>query len=64
MAAKDTCRVRFLSMNWFIYMTRSADGSLYAESGHTRSTACIWEAEIKKLNRLQKIALVEARACA
>jgi len=51
-------------MNWFIYMIRSADGSLYTESGHTRSTACIREAEIKILNRLQKIELVEARACA
>jgi putative endonuclease len=85
-------------MNWFVYMIRSDDGSLYTgvttdverrfkehsngkrgarffqgrkplevvytESGHTRSTACIREAEIKKLNRLQKVALVEARSCA
>ena len=85
-------------MNWFVYMIRSDDGSLYTgvttdverrfnehangkrgarffqgrkplevvytESGHTRSTACIREAEIKKLSRLQKVALVEARACA
>ena len=85
-------------MNWFVYMIRSDDGSLYTgvttdverrfkehsggkrrarffqgrkplevvytESGHTRSTACIREAEIKKLSRMQKVALVEARACA
>ena len=37
---------------------------VYTESGHTRSTACIREAEIKKLSRPQKIALVEARSCA
>lgn len=85
-------------MNWFVYMIRSDDGSLYTgvttdverrfaehsngkrgarffqgrkplevvytESGHTRSTACKREAEIKKLNRLQKVALVETRSCA
>lgn len=85
-------------MNWFVYMIRSDDGSLYTgvttdverrfaehsngkrgarffqgrkplqvvytESGHTRSTACKREAEIKKLNRRQKVALVEARSCA
>ena len=37
---------------------------VYREHGHTRSSACIREAEIKRLNRLQKVALVKARSCA
>lgn len=78
-------------MNWFVYMIRSDDGSLYTgvttdverrfsehagntrgarffngrkpveivytESGHTRSSACQREAEIKKLNRSEKVEL-------
>ena len=85
-------------MNWFVYMIRSDDGSLYTgvttdverrfkehsgsprgarffngrkpvevvytESGHTRSSACQREAEIKKLSRPQKIALVKTPSCA
>jgi len=85
-------------MNWFVYMIRSDDGSLYTgvttdverrfrehsegkrgarffqgrkplevvytEAGHTRSTACKREAAIKKLNRLQKVALAKTRSCA
>lgn len=79
-------------MNWFVYIVRSDDGSLYTgvttdverrfsehasgsrgaryfngrapvevvytESGHTRSSACSREAQIKKLSRQQKMALV------
>ena len=79
-------------MNWFVYMIRASDDSLYTgvttdvarrfgehaagplgarffngrkpvevvytESGHTRSSACRREAEIKKLTRRQKIDLL------
>jgi putative endonuclease len=85
-------------MNWFVYMIRSDDGSLYTgvttdvdrrfsehthgprgarffngrkpmevvytEPGHTRSSACRREAEIKKLSRLQKDELLNNGPCA
>jgi len=36
---------------------------VYTESGHTRSSACRREAEIKKMNRRQKDTLLKTRAC-
>ena len=37
---------------------------VYTESGHTRSTACVREARIKKMNRAEKLALLDQRTCA
>ena len=85
-------------MQWFVYMIRSDDDSLYTgittdperrfsehangprgarffngrtpleivftESGHTRSSASIREAQIKKLSREQKLRLLETNTCA
>jgi putative endonuclease len=80
-------------MNWFVYIIRSDDESLYTgvttdvarrfrehvggargaryfrgrkpvkvvytEAGHTRSSACRREAEIKRMSRLEKTELLE-----
>ena len=35
---------------------------VFTESGHTRSSACVREAEIKKLSRRQKEALINREA--
>jgi len=85
-------------MNWFVYMIRSDDDSLYTgvttdverrfgehssgnrgarffngrrpvevvytEQGHSRSSACRREAEIKKMTRQQKIELLGNKPCA
>ena len=59
--------------NWFVYMIRASDDSLYTgkggakyfrgrqacdfvftESGHSRSSASVREAQIKKMTRKQK----------
>jgi putative endonuclease len=37
---------------------------VYTEPGHTRSSACRREAEIKKMNRSQKVALAQSLPCA
>lgn len=37
---------------------------VYTESGHTRRSACQREAQIKKMNRLQKVELVKNGSCA
>ena len=37
---------------------------VYTETGHTRSSACVREARIKKMNRAEKLALLGDRACA
>lgn len=85
-------------MNWFVYMIRSDDDSLYTgvttdvarrfsehssgnrgarffngrrpvevvytEQGHSRSSACRREAEIKKMSRQRKIELLNTPPCA
>ena len=37
---------------------------VYTESGHTRSSACSRESQIKKLSRLQKEVLLKTTSCA
>jgi putative endonuclease len=37
---------------------------VYTESGHTRSSACQREAEIKKMNRKQKVLMLQTSSCA
>lgn len=37
---------------------------VFTESGHTRSSACKREAQIKKLSRAQKDRLLESQSCA
>ena len=63
------------SDNWSLYIIEASDRSLYTgvttdiqpvrvvyrEYGHTRSSACRREAEIKKLSRDDKLRLIAAQ---